>query len=651
LPSASLQDSGTVGLTIGKGSLNNLISVVATPFPWLEASYFYHRPRDTFYIKQNKYLDKGFNLKLGFKYKGVDFALGLDDISGTGQLAREYLAVTTTQNNLIVTLGVGTGAFAADHPYKNPISRLRKRPKPCTLCGEGGEIDFDSTFKGPVGLFGGVEFFSSRFPGLAIKIESNPFDYSQFLAGGTPTNKFRDRRQKQKDFNYGLSYRFKNNFVLTLSEVSGDKFDLSFSAKFNFNGSINPVQPKKIELSSNVKDIKFSFYQNILRNLERDELFLQSAELDKKNNLHVAIVNNKYNNSVSVFKHTKLVASELADILNIPLSNLSITTINSGMEISKITGKAKNRLAPNKIGYVNLDAPENNTKEFDFQTILNFPEFYNSIKPEFIYRYADPTRFFAGGIDLKLSSEIKFLPDLYLTTAISYQLTNSFKRLRYFPDSPYLPHVRTDVVKYLNNRPDIYLNSLQLDKLSKIANDHYLKFSAGMYEMMFGGYGVEYLWKPFTWNLSIGLSLYQVKQRDFQQRLKFRDYQISTGHSNFIYFHPESGLTLDFSIGKYLAGDKGYTFDFSRRFKSGFKMGAYFTRTNISAKTYGEGSFDKGFYFEMPLNIFDINASKGITNFTIQPLTRDGGAKLKTNNPLIYSIISGSSSDYNFYLD
>ena len=54
LPSASLQDTGTVGLTIGKGSLNSLISVVATPFPWLEASFFYHRPRDTFFNKKNK---------------------------------------------------------------------------------------------------------------------------------------------------------------------------------------------------------------------------------------------------------------------------------------------------------------------------------------------------------------------------------------------------------------------------------------------------------------------------------------------------------------------------------------------------------------------------------------------------------------------
>jgi hypothetical protein len=71
---------------------------------------------------------------------------------------------------------------------------------------------------------------------------------------------------------------------------------------------------------------------------------------------------------------------------------------------------------------------------------------------------------------------------------------------------------------------------------------------------------------------------------------------------------------------------------------------------DISKIEYGEGSFDKGFYFEMPLSIFNSDANKGVTKFTVQPLTRDGGAKLKTNNPLIYSIISGSSNDYNFYL-
>ena len=652
LPSASLQDAGTVGLTIGKGSLNSLISVIATPFPWLEASFFYHRPRDTFYIKQNKYLDKGFNIKFGFNYKGMDLALGVDDIGGTGFFTKEYLALTTKQQNFIITAGIGTGAFAADHPYKNPISRFRQRPKDLFLDNKtGGEIDFNRLFKGPVGLFGGVEFFSSRFPGLAIKIESNPFDYNRFLAGGKPSDKFFNRRQKQKDYNYGLSYKFRNDFVLSLSMVNGNSFDLSLSAKLNFNSRIKPVQPKKVELISNEKNNKLAFYQNILRNLENDQLYLQSAELDNNNNLHLAIVNNKYNDPISVFKHTKQVTYELAMLQKITLSDLTIVNINSGMETGKITAKAINRLSPSKIGYMNLDVPENNTKEFEFQTILNFPEFYNLIEPEFIYRYADPTRFFASGIDLQLNSEIKFSPDLYLTAAISYQLTNSFKRVRDNPASPYLPHVRTDAVKYLNNRPDLYLNSFQLDKLHKILNNHYLKFSAGMYEMMFGGYGLEYLWKPFESNFSVGVSLYHVKQRDFEQRFKFNNYEINTGHTNFIYFQPDYGLTIDLSIGQYLAGDKGYTFDLSRRFKSGFKMGGYITRTNISKIEYGEGSFDKGFYFEMPVSFFNRDANKGFTKITIQPLTRDGGAKLKTNNPLIYSIISGSKNDYNFFLN
>tara|TARA_B100001059_G_C17808975_1_gene571014 strand:- start:80 stop:2197 length:2118 start_codon:yes stop_codon:yes gene_type:complete len=657
LPSASLQNSGTLGLTLGKSSLNSLISVIATPFPWLEASFFYHRPRDTLFIKKNKYLDKGFNLKMGFNYNGVDFALGLDDIAGTGYFTKEYVALTTKQDRFNLTLGIGTGAFAADNSYKNPIPNFRKRPKPLFGTGAdanntGGEIDFNAFFKGPVNLFGGIEYYSVRFPGLTIKIESNPFDYNEFLAGGFfPTEKFRSKRRKKRDFNYGLSYKIKNNFVLSLSEVNGDSFDLSLSAKFNFANSRPKVKPKKVQLVSNSTNTKLAFYQNILRNLEKDKLFLQSAELDNNNNLSVAIANNKYNDPVSIFEHTKEVVSDLASLQNIPLSKLTITNIHSGKEISTISGNAINRLNPNKLGYITLEEPSNKTNDFEFQTILKFPEFYNDLKPRFIYRYADPTRFFTGGIDLQLNSEIKFAPDTYLVTAISYQLKDTFDKSRYKSDSPYLPHVRTDTVLYLQNRSDIYLDTLELNKISKISNGHYLKFSAGMYEMMFGGHGFEYLWKPFTSNFSYGLSIHQVKQRDFKQRLGLKDYKVTTGHSNFIYFHPESGLIIDLSLGKYLAGDKGYTLNASRRFKSGFRMGAYFTRTNISKKIFGEGSFDKGFYFEIPLNIFNSDAGQGSNFFQIQPLTRDGGAKLLIKNPLIYAFTGDAENEYKFYID
>ncbi len=655
LPTASLQKDGAVGVTLGGSSLNKFISVIATPFPWLETSFFYHRPRDTIYIGKDQYLDKGFNLKAGFSYRGIDFAVGIDDVAGTGFLSKEYLAATLNNGNFILTLGVGTGAFAADHSFTNPISSFRDRPgnKFSQAGARGGELDLNTFFKGPIGIFGGIEFHSSRIPGLAFKIENNPFDYEGnfgFLAGGAPTLRSIQERKKEKDFNYSVYYKFKNDFNISISKIKGNSFDFMLSKKFYFNGPKKTVKPKKTKQVSQSKDNELALYQNILRNLEFDNLYLQSAELED-NKLRLAIANNKYNNPIQVFEHTKLVVNELANAHDIKISTLEITNVNSGIETATMSGKTINWLNPDKIGYVEIIEATNDTDQYNFQTILSFPEFYNTFEPEFIYRYGDPTRFFAGGVDIQLNSEIKFSPDTYLTTALSYQVFNSFERLRYYPDSPYLPHVRTDVVQYLNNRPDLYLNNMQLDKLSKISNGHYLKFSAGMYEMMFGGYGAEYLWKPFRSTFSIGMSLYKVKQRDFEQRFKFGEYETSTGHINFIKFFPYSGIEIDLSVGKYLAGDVGYTMDFSRRFKSGFKMGAYFTRTDISKIEYGEGSFDKGFYFEIPLYVFQSNAGKGITNFTIQPLTRDGGAKLKTTNPLLYSIKSGSEIDYKYYLD
>ena len=62
-------------------------------------------------------------------------------------------------------------------------------------------------------------------------------------------------------------------------------------------------------------------------------------------------------------------------------------------------------------------------------------------------------------------------------------------------------------------------------------------------------------------------------------------------------------------------------------------VGAFFTLTDVSEEEFGEGSFDKGFYFSLPIEIFFRQYSAGRTYFGLKPLTRDGGA----------SVISGMS--------
>jgi hypothetical protein len=87
-------------------------------------------------------------------------------------------------------------------------------------------------------------------------------------------------------------------------------------------------------------------------------------------------------------------------------------------------------------------------------------------------------------------------------------------------------------------------------------------------------------------------------------------------------------------MGKYLAGDKGVTLDLSRRFDTGFTVGVFASKTNLSSEEFGEGSFDKGFYISVPTKLFYGDYSSGMISFGLHPLTKDGAAMLRQHNPL-----------------
>ncbi len=124
-----------------------------------------------------------------------------------------------------------------------------------------------------------------------------------------------------------------------------------------------------------------------------------------------------------------------------------------------------------------------------------------------------------------------------------------------------------------------------------------------------------------------------MKQRDYDQRFSFRDYETTTGHLEF-YAELPNKVYLQSYLGKYLAGDKGLTLDLSRRFDTGFVVGVFATKTNLSAIEFGEGSFDKGFYFSIPTKLFYSDFRSGVISFGLHPLTKDGGALLSQPNQL-----------------
>ena len=71
-----------------------------------------------------------------------------------------------------------------------------------------------------------------------------------------------------------------------------------------------------------------------------------------------------------------------------------------------------------------------------------------------------------------------------------------------------------------------------------------------------------------------------------------------------------------------------------REFNNGFKVGAYFTLTDVSFDDFGEGSFDKGIRITVPQSWLTGQSTRTTLARTIQPVLRDGGARLNVPNRL-----------------
>lgn len=196
---------------------------------------------------------------------------------------------------------------------------------------------------------------------------------------------------------------------------------------------------------------------------------------------------------------------------------------------------------------------------------------------------------------------------------------------------------------------DLTLPNLQITSTRQLGSDLYGMAYAGLFESMYGGLGAEVIYRPLSERWAIGAEMNWVKQRDFDQRLSFRDYSVATGHATFYYqLGNERNIIFSTSAGRYLAKDWGATVSLSRAFSNGVSMGAYATKTNVSSQDFGEGSFDKGIYVSVPFDFMLPRSTRARANFLWNPLYRDGGARLSRS----YSLYQATSErDPGFFFD
>jgi hypothetical protein len=241
-----------------------------------------------------------------------------------------------------------------------------------------------------------------------------------------------------------------------------------------------------------------------------------------------------------------------------------------------------------------------------------------------------------GYVLYQLSAEgrakLHFREDTWLQGRVDISLLNNFST--YVDDgSSSLPRVRTHVRNYLTSSL-VTMPNLQLIHAGKLMENQYYSAYAGYLEMMYAGFGAEWLYRSLDSPIAFGIDVNRVQQRDFYQDAKLREYQVGTGHATLYWDTGWNDVSANISAGRYLAGDTGVTVVMSRVFQNGISFGGYFTKTNVSAEQFGEGSFDKGLYVIIPFDAMLTKSGSKSGLLAWHPLVRDGGAKLQREVPL-----------------
>jgi hypothetical protein len=271
----------------------------------------------------------------------------------------------------------------------------------------------------------------------------------------------------------------------------------------------------------------------------------------------------------------------------------------------------------------------------------SYPKFSWDVFPQFRQELFDPSDPLGLQFVAAASGTAELLPGLSLNGEIEGNIWDNFNTNR--SSNSVLPHVRTDFVRYFTEGKN-GIGDLEGDYNFRLTPNVFGVVRAGYLESMFVGAGGEVLWRPENQRWAIGGDLYEVQQRDFDRLFGLQSYHALTGHISLYYASPWYGFNFVVRAGQYLAQDRGVTFEVSRRFSTGVEIGAFMTKTNVSAAQFGEGSFDKGITIRIPIGwVAPIDTQSELAT-TIRPVQRDGGQRLM-GDAILYDYTRRPSED------
>jgi hypothetical protein len=643
-PTARMADEGELAFTASHTSPYSRYNMVLQPLPWLEGAFRYVSVANRRYGPEwlsgtQNYKDKSIDLKVRLLEESrwvPEVAAGFRDLGGTGLFSSEYLVASKRIGSFDASVGLATGYIGNRGDFRNPLTSIDDRFETRPRAQGTGSLNSDGMFRGPVGVFGGVAY-QTPWDALQLKLEYDGNDYKHEPQGN-------NQRQKSP-FNVGASYAVNKNVHLHLGWERGDLAMFGITLRTNLAQAssmakvLDPMpMPLKQHPATAVPESEHD--TNVVA-----ELFDWSGvanQLEQNAGLRVQSISRRgselivtgeqrrfYYPAQGVGRMGRVLDGTLPDDVTwftVQNARLGVPIVETSIERKALVDYIEHKTDLSTLaGHIEMAPPAAQQRETLYSAPLR--RFDGGFNIGYQQSLGGPDGFVLFQVAGTYSASAYLTRNLWLSGTVSYNAYNNYDKFRY--DAPSrLPRVRTNIRRYMTEE-DLTLPNLQLTGTRQLARDTYGMVYAGLLESMYAGAGGEVLYRPLNERWAVGVEANWVKQRDFNQRFSFRDYSVATGHASFYYmWGEERRVVTALSAGRYLAKDWGATLAVSRAFDNGVTMGAYATKTDVSSKDFGEGSFDKGIYVSVPFDFLLPRSTRARANFTWNPLYRDGGARL-----------------------
>lgn len=634
-PDARMDPDGFLLLSAGKDERHKQFSITYQALPWLQASFRYSG------IEGLQYWDRNYEVKaqiISETSRLPALSVGVRDLVGTGLFGSEYIVATKELGPLEGSVGVGWGRLSGEGDFRNPLVKLDSRFETRTISSNtGGELTPGTYFSGKnVGVFGGLKYKLDSAP-VTLLFERNPDQYNRGV--------YRRQPSPRSDYSFGLTWHLSDQLDISLTQQHGEELGLRFTSKFDTRAepAFQREEPVVSSFYLPQKDFptgfdKNNWYQRLLLDAERSGLLLIEGRISADQKQVELIVGN-INYQLWADALSRHIA--LADLhLPATVELLNFVIEDSGHRVSKIIIPRPSSLEEGygrpeflqriRVSRGVVGEPLNGRTSFvtgQVNTTINFKAQFQFFDPD------DPARY---QLFLGIDSEYAITDKWIARSSVALDMENNFGESRRRESDSVLPKVRTDIVKYLQDGSN-RLQMLMIERRDTAGSSIHYRAFGGILEQMYSGMGLEALYWPAESRWAIGANFSAVKKRDFDGLLGHQDYSVTTGFLSAFYASPYFNYDFAIHAGRYLAKDFGSTLEVRRTFRNGWQVGLWATVTDVSSKDFGEGSFDKGIYFQVPISaVFGASPSRSKFSTGIRPIQRDGGQRLEGHSGRLF---------------